>query len=198
MFSRPSVRRQTAPVSHLLHSRPSLQRRTVANSLPRPPPSTAPPAETFSSPSKPRQYYHRPPPRDLPPYRRAWPMLLALSSAGVGVWVAFLQYSANQERLASSSTRAVLAAIKDSPEVREVLGDAVRPEPAWYLNGDPWVSGSVKMHQGFVDLSFRVKGHKDSGTLYYTTIRKSKGERFTPIRFKIIADSGPVIHLPPP
>jgi len=43
--------------------------RSFANQLPRPPPKPLPPPETFSSTSRPRQYYSRPHPRDLPPYR---------------------------------------------------------------------------------------------------------------------------------
>ena len=56
--------------------------------------------------------------------------------------------------------RRVLSELRESEDVRTVLGDAVRPEPTWYLNGSPWVSGSVKMLQGNIDISFRVKGHK--------------------------------------
>ena len=56
--------------------------------------------------------------------------------------------------------RRILSELRESEDVRTVLGDAVRPEPTWYLNGSPWVSGSVKMLQGNIDVSFRVKGHK--------------------------------------
>lgn len=35
------------------------------------------------------------------------------------------------------------------------------------------------MLQGNIDLSFRLKGHKGSGTLYFTSVRKAKGEPFT-------------------
>ncbi|EIM89571.1 DUF1783-domain-containing protein [Stereum hirsutum FP-91666 SS1] len=171
-------------------------RRTYATGeLPRPPPSTPPPAETFDGPSKPREYYHRPPQRDLPPYRRVWPTLLLLSTAGVSVWAVFLTYMANQERLSTSVMKRIVTTIKNSEEVREVLGEAVRLEPTWWLNGDPWVTGSVSMLQGSVDLSFRVKGHKGSGTLYFTSIRKGKGEPWTILRFKIIADNGQVLHI---
>jgi hypothetical protein len=46
------------------------RRRTFStNQLPRPPPKPLPPPETFSSTSRPRQYYSRPHPGDLPPYR---------------------------------------------------------------------------------------------------------------------------------
>ena len=63
---------------------------------------------------------------------------------GIGAWAAFLAYAANQERLASSAMRRVLSELRESEDVRAVLGDAVRPEPAWYLNGSPWVHGSVR------------------------------------------------------
>ncbi|KAI0050868.1 hypothetical protein FA95DRAFT_1486558 [Auriscalpium vulgare] len=175
-----------------------IARRALSNSLPpAPPPSTLPPAELFDAPSNhpPKQYYARPKPRDLPPYRRTWPTLAALSLAGVSVWATFLMYSANQERLASSVMRNIMATVKEDPQVRDLLGEAVRPEPAWYLSGDPWVAGTIRMHQGNIDLSFRVKGHKDAGTLYFTSIRRSKGEPFKNLRFKIIADSGSEIHL---
>ena len=73
--------------------------------------------------------------------------------------------------------RRVLSELRECEDVRAVLGDAVRPEPKWYLNGSPWVYGSVrvmlcmplpsahlracqvKMLQGNIDISFRVKGH---------------------------------------
>lgn len=57
MFARP------IPTTRLALSR------SFANQLPRPPPKPLPPPETFSSTSRPRQYYSRPHPRDLPPYR---------------------------------------------------------------------------------------------------------------------------------
>ncbi|KAA1469162.1 DUF1783-domain-containing protein [Dentipellis sp. KUC8613] len=173
-----------------------LARRTYATELPRPPPSTLPPPVTFSSPSRPREYYARPQERDLPPYARTWPLVAVLGTAGVAVWATFFMYATNQERLSSSVTRHVLTTIRESDAVRDVLGDAVRFEPAWYLNGDPWVSGSVNMLQGHVDISFRVKGHKQGGTLYFTSLRKAKGEPFTILRFKIIADDGTVVQVP--
>jgi len=57
MFARP------IPTTRLALSR------SFANQLPRPPSKPLPPPETFSSTSRPRQYYSRPHPRDLPPYR---------------------------------------------------------------------------------------------------------------------------------
>jgi len=92
--------------------------------------------------------------------------------------------------------RRVLSELRESEDVRDILGDAVRPEPKWYLNGSPWVYGSVKMLQGNIDVSFRIKGHKGAGTVYFTSIRRTRGEPFTTLRFKIIADDGTIILMP--
>ncbi|THU91711.1 hypothetical protein K435DRAFT_726936 [Dendrothele bispora CBS 962.96] len=35
-----------------------------------------------------------------------------------------------------------------------------------------------------VDVSFRIKGSKGAGTLYFTSIRREKGSPFTILRFK--------------
>jgi cytochrome c oxidase assembly factor 1 len=71
--------------------------------------------------------------------------VLLLGTVGVAAWGVFLTYAANQERLSSSITQQVVTNLRDSSEVREVLGDAIRPEPVWYLNGDPWVDGVVSV-----------------------------------------------------
>ncbi|THH01644.1 hypothetical protein EW026_g1081 [Hermanssonia centrifuga] len=150
---------------------------------------------TFSAPAKPRPYYARPG-RDLPPLQRKWPTLLAIMLLGTSSWAAFYFFAANQERFSSSVMRQVMATIRDNPELQHALGDAIRPEPVWWLNGDPLVKGGIHLLQGHVDLSFRVKGHKGSGTLYFTSIRKQKGQHFQPLRFRVICDDGNVIDIP--
>ena len=77
--------------------------------------------------------------------QRAWPGLLAVCVGGVAAWAAFLSYAANQERVSSSAMRRVLSELRDSEDVRAILGDAVRPEPMWYLSGSPWVHGTVRL-----------------------------------------------------
>lgn len=169
----------------------------TTDSVPKPPPpAQQPPVETFSSPSKPRLYYARPPSKsDLPEIKKRWPLVLAFAALGVAGWAAFLLFVTNQEKLASSVVKQILQTVREHDGLKDVLGDAIRPEPTWYLNGDPWISGSVNLPAGHVDLSFRVKGHRGSGTLYFTSIRKAKGEPFTPLRFRVISDDGRVINV---
>ncbi|KAG2366062.1 cytochrome oxidase complex assembly protein 1-domain-containing protein [Suillus spraguei] len=165
--------------------------------LPRPPPPTEEPhVETFSAPSKPRLYYARPPLKaDLPRIQKRWPFILAFATVGVSAWAAFLLFATNQEKLSSSVVKRIMQTVRENEELKNMLGDAIRPEPAWYLNGDPWINGSINLPQGNVDLSFRLKGHRGSGTLYFTSIRKAKGQPFTPLRFRVIGDDKRVVNL---
>ena len=52
---------------------------------------------------------------------------------------------ANQERLSSSVVRQIMRTVKDNGELKEILGEAIRPQPEWWLNGDPWIEGSVSL-----------------------------------------------------
>ena len=49
----------------------------------------------------------------------------------------------NREKLTSSIACEVLRLVRESEEVRELLGEGVRPQPVWWLNGAPWVGGTV-------------------------------------------------------
>jgi len=169
----------------------------VATELPRPPPKAMPDPVEFSSVAKPGVYYERPrSKRDLPVVESQWRALVALGLAGIAGWGVFLLYATNQERLSSSVVRQILINLRQSDLVLGALGDSARPEPAWYLNGDPWIDGSINTLQGNIDISFRVKGSKGAGTLYFTSIRREKGQPFTILRFKIICDDGKIINLP--
>ena len=39
--------------------------------------------------------------------------------------------------------RSIVRTVKVDPQLREVLGEVIRPQPEWWLNGDPYVSGHV-------------------------------------------------------
>ena len=50
----------------------------------------------------------------------------------------------NQEKLSSSVMQQIMNALRESPDLRAVLGEAIRPEPVWWMNGDPWIDGAVR------------------------------------------------------
>ena len=36
-----------------------------------------------------------------------------------------------------------MLSVRQDPKLREALGEAIRPQPEWWLNGDPYVNGQV-------------------------------------------------------
>ncbi|KAG5636339.1 hypothetical protein H0H81_008361 [Sphagnurus paluster] len=184
--------------ANILTVRPAtliLPSRAYATDLHRPPPPRAQPeVETFSGTSRPRPYHIKhPPTRELPRIKKRWPVLAGAVVLGVAGWAAFMAYVTNQEKISSSVVRQIMRSVREDAQLREVIGDAIRPQPEWWLNGDPMIHGKISQLQGNVDVSFRIRGSKGSGTLYFTSIRKDKGLPFTILRFKVICDDGNVI-----
>ncbi|KAF8498330.1 cytochrome oxidase complex assembly protein 1-domain-containing protein [Gautieria morchelliformis] len=153
-------------------------------------------ARIFDSPSKPREYYIRPQPkRDLPELRSSLPLIAILGALGLSAWGAFVFYVTNMERLSSSVVRQLAFNLRSNELVKETLGVDVTLEGKWWLGGEPWINGAINLLQGNVDVSFRVKGSKGAGTVYFTSVREEKGQPFTILRSKIICDDGVVLHL---
>ncbi|KAK4687627.1 cytochrome c oxidase assembly factor 1, partial [Tremellales sp. Uapishka_1] len=152
------------------------------------------PSENFKGPSKPRLVYERPAERELPKLTIDL-VAIALATLGLGAWGLFLLHATNSERTASSVMRQVTFQLRNSSEVAAVLGENVRLADNWWGFGEPWVSGTINLMQGRVDLKFRIKGSKDSGTVYFTSIRPHTEGAWRIVRYKVIADSGDVVRL---
>jgi len=124
-------------------------------------------------------------------------LFIGLGALGLSAWGAFLLYAMNQERLSSSVVQQIISRLKLEPRLLPALGQSIRFEPQWWAFGDPYISGAVNLLQGNVDVSFRVQGSRGKGTVYFTSIRQTKGATFTILRFKVICDDGTVISLLP-
>ncbi|KAJ3832775.1 cytochrome oxidase complex assembly protein 1-domain-containing protein [Lentinula raphanica] len=165
----------------------------------RPGPATneAPNVTVYSGTSRPRPYHLKHPPpalkRDLPRLEKSWPAIVAFALVGIAGWTAFLTYVTNQEKISSSVVKQIMRELREDEELRTVLGDAIRMQGEWWLNGDPRIIGSISTMQGNIDVSFRIKGSKGAGTVYFTSIRREKGVPFEILRFKVIADDGTII-----
>jgi len=205
-FTRPSCRLLT--LASLRAPKPVWSRlvipgiRSYTVDIPRQPPpppplesTRQPKVEAFEGPSQPRQYYQRPHPRELPKLQKKWPVILGFTALAVTGWGTFFVFATNQEKISSSVFRSIMISVRHDPKLREALGEAIRPQPEWWLNGDPYVNGKIGQLQGNIDISFRIKGSKGAGTVYFTSIRREKGEPFTTLRFKVICDDGTVLHV---
>ncbi|GFZ42646.1 hypothetical protein JCM24511_00363 [Saitozyma sp. JCM 24511] len=151
--------------------------------------------EDFAGPSRPRMYYDRPGERDLPKLNSRAPLYILIGAIGLSIGGAFILYATNAERLASSVLRQVQFQLRNSKEVMQVLGENVKMAPEWWTFGQPWTSGTINMMQGRVDLKFRIQGSRGAGTVYFTSIRPQQEGAWRIVRYKLIADSGEVLHL---
>ncbi|KAL0252386.1 hypothetical protein I308_101777 [Cryptococcus tetragattii IND107] len=150
--------------------------------------------EAFEGPSRPRLIYERPGGRELPKVRGTAPFVIALGLLGLG-WGLFVLHATNSERLSSSVLRQATFQLRNSKEVIALLGENVRLVDEWWALGSPWISGTINLMQGRVDLSFRIKGSKGAGTVYFTSIRPQEQGAWRIVRYKVIADDGQVIRL---
>jgi len=41
--------------------------------------------------------------------------------------------------------RQIMRTVRQNADLQALLGDSIQPEPAWYLNGDPWIHGQVRL-----------------------------------------------------
>ena len=76
--------------------------------------------------------------------QRRWPALLAFSAVGLAGWALFYTFITNQEKISSSVTQQSLRTVRGDDGARQVLGEAIRFQPEWWLNGDPRIVGSVR------------------------------------------------------
>lgn len=104
-------------------------------------------------------------------------------------WSAFTAHATNRERLSSAVLKNVVDKIRESEQVRAEMGDDVNLKRETILAGDPWIRGSVNMMQGRVDMSFKLKGSKDTGTVYFSSIRRDAQTPYETLRFLIVLDS---------
>lgn len=102
------------------------------------------------------------------------------------MWYVLSSYLNNKERLGSSVLRTVVHRVKDSPEVHALLGDSVQLKRSAF--GDPWIDGIINPLKGKVDMSFPIQGPQGTATVYFTSVRKNKGDPFEVLRFLVVPE----------
>lgn len=184
------------------HASPEEQRKYMAGDRQHARPVAAPPSsrraqeEAFDGPSRPRMMYERrKEARELPQLKSRWGLYTIAAVLGLGAWGAFLLHATNAERLSSSVLRQVTYSLRNSDDVRQVLGDRVHYAPNWWGFGEPWISGTVNLMQGKVDLKFRIQGTQQQATVYFTSVRPAEDSEFRIVRYKVVADDGRVIQM---
>lgn len=114
------------------------------------------------------------------------PYYIAGGATIVVMWYVLSSYLNNKERLGSSVLRTVSHRVKDAPEVHALVGQPVQLKRSAF--GDPWIEGIINPVKGKVDMSFQVQGPQGAATVYFTSVRKAKGEPFEVLRFLVVPD----------
>jgi cytochrome c oxidase assembly factor 1 len=70
-------------------------------------------------------------------------MVLAATALGISGWAVFMVIVANQEKISSSVVKQIMRSVREDAQLKEALGEAIRPQPEWWLNGDPKIHGRV-------------------------------------------------------
>jgi cytochrome c oxidase assembly factor 1 len=71
-------------------------------------------------------------------------MVLAAMAFGIASWGMFMAVVTNQEKISSSVVKQIMRSVREDAQLKEVLGEAIRPQPEWWLNGDPLINGRVR------------------------------------------------------
>ncbi|BEI89885.1 uncharacterized protein CcaverHIS019_0212470 [Cutaneotrichosporon cavernicola] len=171
------------------HSRPRSNR-----AGPRPAPKPKLEEHMFNESAAPRAIYQRPT-RDLPVVNSRIGLWIALGVLGLGGWGLFILYATNNERYSSSVVRQVSFQLRNSPEVAQLLGDHVRFSRNYWGFGEPWIAGGINLMQGRIDVKFRMRGDKQEGTVYFTSIRPTQGAGWRIVRYKLVGEYGDTIRL---
>lgn len=146
-------------------------------------PGTSPPPHPHISPPLTPS-----PPLDLPTTNRllslrTLPLFLALlAAASVAIF--------NYQKLSSPVIAGTLYALRTSPLAREYLGDEVS-----FAVNIPWISGGMNQVKGRIDVSFRVKGTRASGTMRFVSRRPSPRGVFETDEWSLTTEDGRRIDL---
>jgi cytochrome c oxidase assembly factor 1 len=96
----------------------------------------------------------------------------------------------NYQKLSSPVTAGTLYALRMSPKAREYLGDNI------YFNAQiPWIRGGMNQVQGKIDISFKVKGTKGTGTMRFVSHRPTARGVFETTEWTLETSDGRKIDL---
>ena len=129
--------------------------------------------------------------RPLPAYKDVRPnttrnILIFISICGA--WVIGAQVAINYERFSSPVTASTLHEVRKSPAAAELLGKDIQHRSmnpsykGWYqYDGwfrQPWISGSIQLTKGKIDIAYDVKGTGHSLSAWSLTCRGGGSSAF--------------------
>jgi len=96
----------------------------------------------------------------------------------------------NYQKSSSPVVAGTLYALRTSPKAREALGDEI-----YFQEQIPWISGEMNQLQGRIDVSFKVKGTKDTGVMRFASNRPTSRGMFETTEWSLETSKGLKIDL---
>ncbi|CAN8103411.1 unnamed protein product [Discula destructiva] len=116
-------------------------------------------------------------------WRRTMPIFLFLV---VGSSLAIFNY----QKSSSPVVAGTLYSLRTSAKAREYLGDDI-----YFKQQIPWISGEMNQMHGRINISFKVKGTKNAGTMRFASYRPSAKGMFETTEWSLETEDGRRIDL---
>ncbi|KAJ1653188.1 cytochrome oxidase assembly protein 1 [Dispira simplex] len=126
--------------------------------------------------------------RPLPEIKSNRTLKYVVTGVALVAWIAGTALAFNYQRQCSSAVTNTLFVIRYHPEAIELLGSPITFEHGW-----PWISGTINQLKGHVEISFRIKGPRNAGTVSVKTYRVDK--HWMDHEFSLRLDNGKVVNL---
>jgi cytochrome c oxidase assembly factor 1 len=96
----------------------------------------------------------------------------------------------NYQKLSSPVVSSTLYALRTSPKARAYLGDEI-----YFKQQIPWISGEMNQLHGRIDISFSVKGTKNTGVMRFASYRPTARGLFETTEWSLETTDGKKIDL---
>lgn len=114
---------------------------------------------------------------------RTFPIFLAIIAASS---VAIFNY----QKLSSPVVASTLYALRTNQKAREYLGDEI-----YFKHQIPWISGEMNQLRGRIDISFPVKGTRNTAVMRFTSFRPTPKGVFETTEWSLEKPDGTKIDL---
>lgn len=183
MLSRLALRAR--PVRYISRGRAALQAQPASPAAKLPPPPAAPVAENGPVIRRPVTVD-----REFPdPFEAKKKNRYYFVAYGIGVTLACVIVF-NYEKTRSPVINSVFYCLRRSEASKQALGANIGYTSSW-----PWISGELNTMQGRVNITFKVKGDKNEGTVKMRATRANKLHPFDVHEWTLTIRDGPVIDL---
>lgn len=89
----------------------------------------------------------------------------------------------NYQKSSSSVVSSTLYALRTSERARQLLGDEI-----YFKDRIPWIKGEMNQMHGRINISFKVKGSKGTGTMTFRSFRPGPKQLFETEEWSLVLD----------